>query len=172
MKRLPNRRLMMLLFVMLLALPAAFAQEVDTGDIAWVSMSAALVMLMTPAVGFFYAGLVGKKNVVSILAQSLVIFAVVSLVWTIVGYSLAFAPSIGGIVGDLSFVGLRGVGAAPDTNYAGTIPAALFFFFQLMFATITPALIIGSFAERIKFRALVIFTILWSALVYAPIAHW
>jgi Amt family ammonium transporter len=161
------------LFAMLLFLmPAAFAQEIDTGDIAWVSVAAALVMLMTPAVGFFYAGLVRRKNVVSILVQSLVIFAIVSLVWTVVGYSLAFGPSIGGIVGDLSFAGLKGVDAEPDTNYAGTIPATLFFFFQLMFATITPALIIGSFAERIRFRALVIFTVLWSALVYAPIAHW
>ena len=160
------------MLAMLLVLPAAFAQEVDTGDIAWVSMSAALVMLMTPAVGFFYAGLVRKKNVVSILAQSLLIFAVVSLVWTVIGYSWAFAPSIGGIIGDFSFAGMNGVGAAPDTDYAGTIPAMLFFFFQLMFATITPALIIGAFAERIRFRALVIFTILWSALVYAPIAHW
>ncbi len=144
----------------------------NTGDIAWVATSSALVMLMTPALGFFYAGLVRKKNLVSTLVQCIVIFAVVSIAWALWGYSLAFGPSINGWIGDLSFFGLNGVGALPDPQYAATIPALLFFFFQLKFAAITPALIIGAFAERIRFKALLIFILLWVTAVYAPVAHW
>ncbi len=144
----------------------------NSGDIAWVAAAAALVMLMTPALGFFYAGLVRRKNLVSTLAQCLAIFAVVSLVWTLWGYTLAFGPSLKGIVGNLSAFALKTVGAAANENYAATIPELLFFFFQLKFAAITPALIIGAFAERIRFRSLLIFIVLWATFVYSPIAHW
>jgi Amt family ammonium transporter len=142
------------------------------GDIAWVSTATALVMLMTPALGFFYAGLVRKKNLVSTLVQCLIIFAVSSLVWTFWGYSITFGPSINGIIGDLSLAGLGGIGINTISPYAPQIPELLFFAFQLKFAAITPALIIGAFAERIKFRSLLIFTVLWSTFIYSPIAHW
>lgn len=146
--------------------------QLNSGDIAWVACSSALVMLMTPALGFFYAGLVRKKNLVSTLVQCIAIFAVASIVWALWGYSLAFGPSMGGWVGNLSLVGLTGVGAMPDPQYASTIPALLFFFFQLKFAAITPALIVGAFAERIRFKALLIFIVLWITAIYAPVAHW
>jgi Amt family ammonium transporter len=142
------------------------------GDIAWISTATALVMLMTPALGFFYAGLVRKKNLVSTLVQCLIIFAVSSLVWTFWGYSFTFGPSINGLIGDLSLVGLNGIGINTISPYAPQIPELLFFAFQLKFAAITPALIIGAFAERIKFRSLLIFTVLWSTFIYSPVAHW
>lgn len=144
----------------------------NAGDVAWVSAATALVMLMTPALGFFYGGLVRKKNLVSTLVQCLAIFAVVSLVWTFWGYSLVFGPSIHGFIGDLSYAGLLNVGITTTTSYAPDIPLLLFFAFQLKFAAITPALIIGAFAERINFRSLLIFIVLWSTLIYCPIAHW
>lgn len=144
----------------------------DTGDVAWVLAATCLVMLMTPALGFFYGGLVRRKNLVSTIVQCMIIFAVVSLVWALWGYSLAFGPSIGGVIGNLSNVGLNGVGAQPNMFYAATIPALLYFAFQLKFAAITPALIIGAFAERIRFKALLIFIVLWATFIYAPIAHW
>jgi len=142
------------------------------GDIAWISTATALVMLMTPALGFFYAGLVRKKNLVSTLVQCMIIFAVSSLVWTFWGYSITFGPSINGFIGDLSLVGLNGIGINTVSSYASQIPELLFFAFQLKFAAITPALIIGACAERIKFRSLLIFTILWSTFIYSPVAHW
>jgi Amt family ammonium transporter len=145
---------------------------IDTGDVAWVLAATGLVMLMTPALGFFYGGLVRRKNLVSTIVQCLIIFAVVSLVWALWGYSLAFGPDIGGVIGNLSNFGLAGVGAAPNNFYAQTIPELLFFAFQLKFAAITPALIIGAFAERIRFKALLIFIVLWATIIYAPIAHW
>src|SRR3989344_6048687 len=157
--------------VLILMASLSFAEDLDSGDIAWISTASALVMLMTPALGFFYAGLVRKKNLVSTLVQCLVIFAVVSIIWALLGYSLAFGPSIGGFIGNLSWAGLKDVGSDPNI-YAATIPALLFFFFQLKFAAITPALIIGAFAERINFKSLLIFIILWTVLIYAPIAHW
>jgi Amt family ammonium transporter len=144
----------------------------NAGDIAWVASATALVMLMTPALGFFYAGLVRKKNLVSTLVQCFTIFAVVSLVWALWGYSLAFGPSVNGFIGDLSLAGLNNIGIYTTSVYAPEIPELLFFAFQLKFAAITPALIIGAFAERIKFRSLLIFIVLWSTLIYAPIAHW
>jgi Amt family ammonium transporter len=146
----------------------------NPGDIAWVGAATALVMVMTPALGFFYAGLVRAKNLVSTLVQCLIIFAAVSLVWVLWGYSIAFAPSVGGLglIGDLSHFALNGVGLEPDGIYTTGIPVLLFFAFQLKFAAITPALIIGSFAERIKFKALMIFTIIWATVIYSPIAHW
>ena len=148
------------------------AQEINTGDVAWVAAASALVMIMTPAVGFFYGGLVHRKHALSTIFQSIAIFAVVSIVWTLWGYSIAFGPSVNGYFGDLSKVGLNGVGAEPSDNYGTTIPESLFYFFQLMFAAITPALIIGAFAGRIKFSSLMIFVILWATFIYAPVAHW
>lgn len=148
------------------------AQAINTGDTAWVLASAALVMIMTPAVGFFYGGMVRSKNVVSVIKQSLLILCLVSLQWVLVGYSLVFGNDIGGAIGGLNFFGLRGVGYAPNPAYAGSIPQLAFMIFQAMFAIITPALIIGSFAERIRFRTLVLFILLWTTLVYDPIAHW
>lgn len=148
------------------------ASLINSGDTAWMLVSAALVMLMIPAVGFFYAGMVRSKNVVSVLKHSVVILSLVTLQWVLVGYSLVFGKDINGIIGDLSYVGLRGVGFAPNTGYAATIPQLLFMVYQGMFAIITPALIIGAFVERIKFKALVIFTLAWATIVYDPIAHW
>lgn len=145
----------------------------DSGDIAWVLAATALVMIMTPAVGFFYGGLVRLKNLVSTIVQCLAIFAVISLVWAIWGYSLALGgTSIGGIIGSLSDVGLNNVGLSPDPRFSSTIPELLYFAFQLKFAAITPALIIGAFAERIRFKSLIIFVVLWTTLIYVPIAHW
>jgi ammonium transporter, Amt family len=146
--------------------------QLNAADSAWVSVAAVLVMLMTPALGFFYGGLVRQKNVVSTIMQCLIIFAISTGVWTLWGYSLAFAPSQGGFIGSLKNAFLHGVGAAPNEAYAATIPSSLFYFFQLKFAAITPALIIGAFAERIRFRALIVFIVLWTTLVYAPAAHW
>jgi len=142
------------------------------GDIAWISTVTALVMLMTPALGFFYAGLVRKKNLVSTLVQCLIIFAVSSMVWTFWGYSFTFGNSIGGFIGDFSLAGLNGIGINTISPYATHVPELLFFAFQLKFAAITPALIIGAFAERIKFKSLLIFTVAWSTFIYSPIAHW
>ncbi len=144
-----------------------------SGDLSWIMTATALVMLMTPALGFFYGGLVRKKNLVSTIVQCLIIFAVVSIIWTIIGYSLVFGPSVNGIIGDLSLVGLNNIGIhSVNLALAPDIPELLFFAFQLKFAAITPALIIGACAERIKFRSLLIFIVLWSTLIYAPIAHW
>ncbi len=144
----------------------------NPGDIAWVLVSTALVMLMTPALSFFYGGLVRRKNLVSTLVQCLIIFAVVSLVWLFWGYSLVYGPSFNGIIGNLSFAGLNHVGVGTVSSYAPAIPELLFFAFQLKFAAITPALIIGACAERIRFRSLLIFVVLWSTFIYSPIAHW
>ena len=147
---------------------------IDTGDTAWMLMSTALVMLMTPGLALFYGGLVRQKNVLSTTMHSFFLLALVTVLWVTVGYSLAFAPSVGGfgLVGGLDFAFLRGVGAAPDPNYAPTIPAMLFMAFQMMFAVITPALISGAFAERKRFASFVLFAALWSIFVYAPLAHW
>jgi len=143
----------------------------DTGSVSWLLTATALVMLMTPALGFFYGGLVRKKNLVSTIVQCLVIFAVISIVWALWGYSLVFGQSIGGVIGNLSLVGLNGIGIYTST-VASQIPDLLFFAFQLKFAAITPALIIGACAERVKFRSLLIFIVLWSTLIYVPVAHW
>jgi Amt family ammonium transporter len=144
-----------------------------SGDVSWLMSATALVMLMTPALGFFYGGLVRKKNIVSTIVQCLIIFAVVSIIWVTMGYSLVFGTSTYGIIGDLSLVGLNNIGVhSVNPALAPDIPELLFFAFQLKFAAITPALIIGACAERIKFRSLLIFIVLWSTLIYAPIAHW
>src|SRR5436305_2689449 len=120
----------------------------------------------------FLRGMVTSKNVVSVIKQSLLILGIVSIQWVLIGYSLVFGNDLGGVIGGLNFIGLKGVGYAPNANYAATIPQLAFMIFQAMFAIITPALIIGSFVERIRFRVLVLFVILWSTLVYDPIAHW
>lgn len=132
----------------------------------------ALVMIMTPALGFFYGGLVRRKNLTSTIIQTLTIFAVVSLLWAFWAYSLSFSPSVDGLIGNLSAVFLNGVGSAPDLAYSAAIPALLFFAFQLKFAAITPALMIGAFAERIRFKALLLFIVLWTTLIYSPVANW
>ncbi len=146
---------------------------INSGDVSWLLASTALVMLMTPALGFFYGGLVRKKNLVSTIAQCFIIFAVISLVWAFWGYSMTFGPSYHGIIGDLSLAGLNGIGIH-DINpaLAPTIPTLLVFAFQLKFAAITPALIIGACAERVRFKSLLIFIVLWSTLIYVPVAHW
>jgi ammonium transporter, Amt family len=149
------------------------ATVTNSGDIAWVITSTALVMLMTPALGFFYGGLVRKKNLVSTIAQCFIIFAVISIIWALWGYSMTFGPSIGGVIGNLSLFGLNGIGIHTVTPaLAPTVPTLLVFAFQLKFAAITPALIIGACAERVRFRSLLIFIVLWSTFIYVPIAHW
>lgn len=140
-------------------------------DIAWVLSATALVMLMTPALGFFYGGLVRKKNLSTTIIQTVTIFSVVSLVWALWGYTLSFSPSIYGLIGNFSAVFLTGIGSNPGF-YSDTIPALLFFAFQLKFAAITPGLIIGAFAERINFKALLIFIVLWTTFIYSPVANW
>jgi Amt family ammonium transporter len=147
-------------------------ERINAGDTAWVLASAALVMLMTPALGFFYGGLVRQKNVLSTIMHSFFILALISVQWVIWGYTLAFGPDVGGIVGGLDWLGLRGVGAEPNADYAPTIPHQAFMLFQMMFAIITPALITGAFAERKRFKAFVLFSLLWATFVYDPIAHW
>ncbi|HEX5416204.1 MAG TPA: ammonium transporter [Chloroflexota bacterium] len=144
----------------------------SAADTAWILVAAALVMLMTPALGFFYGGLVRKKNVLATIMHSFFILCLVSVQWVIVGYSLAFGPDHGGIIGGLDWIGLNGVGLKPNPDYAATIPHQAFAIYQMMFAVITPALISGAFAERKRFKAFVFFSLLWATFVYDPIAHW
>ncbi len=148
--------------------------EINGGDTAWVLVSAALVMLMTPALGFFYGGLVRRKNVLATIMHSFFILALISVQWVLWGYTLAFGADVAGlgIVGGFDFLGLRGVGPEPNADYAATIPHSAFMVFQMMFAVITPALITGAFAERKRFKAFVLFTLAWATFVYAPVAHW
>ena len=146
---------------------------IDTGNTAWVLASSALVLLMTPGLAFFYGGLVRSKNVGAMIMQSFTTIGIVGVIWVLWGYSLAFVPTQGGIIGDLSWFGLKDVGVDPVSFYGGgTIPHQAFMIFQAMFAIITPALITGAFADRMKFSAFVIFIALWSTFVYCPIAHW
>jgi ammonium transporter, Amt family len=145
--------------------------HVSSGDTAWLLVSAALVMFMTPGLAFFYGGLVRSKNVVGTIMQSFIALGLVTVLWALVGYSLAFGPDKAGLIGGLDFLGLGGVGAAPSA-YAPTVPATSFMVFQMMFAVITPALIAGAFAERMRFSGYLMFIGLWSILVYAPVAHW
>jgi Amt family ammonium transporter len=144
---------------------------VDTGDTAWVLGASALVLFMTPGLALFYGGLVRSKNVLGTMMQSVAAIAVVSVVWVLAGYSLAFAEDVGGVIGGLGHVGFAGVGATPHP-LAPTVPATAFSSFQLMFAVITPALIAGAFAERVRFGGYVLFVAIWSLIVYAPLAHW
>ncbi len=145
---------------------------IDSGDTAWVLTSSALVFIMVPGLAFFYAGLVRGKNALSTLMQSFIALAIVGLSWILWGYSLAFGPDIGGFIGNLQWAGLHGVSATEAGPYADTIPHQAFMVFQAKFAIITPALIAGAFAERIKFSTFVIFIVAWSTIVYPPLAHW
>ncbi len=152
---------------------AAWAQDspaIDTGDTAWILTSTALVIMMTaPGLALFYGGLVRRNNVLSVLMQCIMCMATVSIVWVVIGYTLAFGPG-NALIGDLSMIGLAGVGVEPGEGE--TIPPLLFMMFQGTFAIITPALIVGAFAERMKFSAFLIFTVLWSILIYSPLCHW
>lgn len=146
-------------------------QKIDSGDTAWMLISTALVMLMTPGLAFFYGGMVRKKNVLGTIMQSFVILCIVSVIWVLWGYTLAFGPDKWGIIGGFDWIGLRGVGQGP-APLAPTIPHLIFMMFQGMFAVITPALITGAFAERMKFSALILFSTLWLTFVYSPLCHW
>jgi len=148
------------------------APKVNPGDTAWILISAALVMLMTPGLALFYGGMVRTKNVLGTIMQSFMIIALISVQWVLFGYSLAFGPDVGGLIGDLSWFGLNGVGLTPNPDYAGTVPHQAFMIYQGMFAVITPALLMGAIAERMKFKTFFVFTLLWATLVYDPIAHW
>src|SRR5512136_646593 len=143
----------------------------DSGDTAWVLASTALVMLMTPGVGFFYGGMVRKKNIISMIALSFIVFALVSVQWVLWGYSLAFGPDVGGFLGGLSHIGLEGVGMDPGP-YSQTIPGYAYMLFQLVFATVTLAILTSVFAERVKLSSFLVFGLLWTTLVYDPLAHW
>jgi Amt family ammonium transporter len=163
-----------IMVLLLLSVPAlaAEAPKVDSGDTAWVLASSALVMIMTPALGLFYGGMVRKKNALSTIMFSFAILALISVQWVLYGYSLSFGPDVGHVIGNLDWLGLNGVGQEPNTDYAATIPALAYMIFQAMFAIITVALISGAFVERIKFKAFMVFSLLWATLVYDPIAHW
>jgi len=150
----------------------AVTTKIDTGDTSWVLISTALVMLMTPGLAFFYGGLVRRKNMLSVLMQCLMILCLISLQWVLFGYSLSFGPDKGSFIGGLDWSFLKNVGLNPNTDYAPTVPHQIFMMFQMMFAVITPALIIGAFAERMKFSGFCIFMLLWATFVYDPVAHW
>jgi Amt family ammonium transporter len=152
--------------------PATSTPKVDSGDTAWLLISAALVMLMTPGLALFYGGMVRTKNVLGTIMQSFVALGVITIQWAFYGYSLAFGPDMGHVIGSLDWAGLRGVGLDPFAGYCATVPHQAFMIFQMMFSVITPALITGAFAERFKFKTYLVFLILWSTFVYDPIAHW
>ncbi|MBN1384352.1 MAG: ammonium transporter [Elusimicrobia bacterium] len=146
---------------------------INSGDVAWILTSAALVMMMTvPGLALFYGGLVRRKNVLATMMQSFFILCIISIQWILWGYSLSFGPDKWHFIGSLAWFGLKGVGMAPNPDYAATIPHLLFMSYQMMFAVITPALITGAFAERMKFSTYVVFTLLWVTFVYDPVCHW
>jgi Amt family ammonium transporter len=145
---------------------------VNTGDLAWVLVASSLIMLMTPAVGLFYGGMVRRKNVLSTLMLSFSVLVVITLQWVVYGYTLAFGPDVNHLIGGLQWLGLHGVGQLPFPAYAQTIPHLAFMLFQMKFAVITPALISGAFVERIRFSSFLIFCLIWTTLVYDPMAHW
>jgi Amt family ammonium transporter len=145
---------------------------INTGDTAWILVSCALVLMMTPALGFFYGGMARRKNILSTLTLSYAFMALIGVQWVVYGYSLAFGEDIGGFIGGLNYVGLSGVGAAPSPDYGKTIPHALFAAYQMMFAVITPALITGAFVERVRFKSFLLFSLIWVTIVYDPLCHW
>ncbi len=145
---------------------------INSGDTAWVITATALVLMMTPALGFFYGGMVRKKNILSTLNLSFIVMGLISVQWVLWGYTLAFGASSNGFIGGLNFLGLAGVGEQPNPVYAPTIPHLAFAAYQMMFAVITPALITGAFVERVRFKTFLLFVILWATLIYAPVAHW
>jgi Amt family ammonium transporter len=151
---------------------APAAGRIDTGDTAWILVSSALVMLMTPGLALFYGGMVRRKNVLGTLMHSFIAIALVSVQWVLFGYSLAFGPDVKGVIGSLGWAGLANVGLTPNPDYASTVPHLAFMAYQMMFAVITPALISGAFAERMKFSSYLVFALLWTTVVYDPVAHW
>jgi ammonium transporter, Amt family len=146
--------------------------SINTGDTAWMLVSTAMVMLMTPGVALFYGGMVRSKNVLSTIMMSFMSLGVIGILWALYGYSLVFGTDWGGVIGGLDYVGLRNVGQSPSAIYATTVPHLAFMIFQMMFAVITVALITGAVVERMKFSAILIFSVLWFTLVYCPVAHW
>ena len=146
--------------------------RINAGDTAWVLVAGALVLMMTPALAFFYGGMVRRKNILSTLNLSFITIGLISIQWVLIGYTLAFGHNIGGFIGSLHYVGLTGVGAGPSLAYAPTIPHLGYAFYQMMFAVITPALITGAFVERVKFKTFLVFTVIWATIVYDPVAHW
>lgn len=172
-----NKKIISILIVLisLLAFPMMVFAEgnitVDSGDTTFIIISTALVLFMTPGLALFYGGMVRRKNVLNTMMNSFVLIGLISIQWVIFGYSLAFGPDKYGIIGSLDWLGLKGVGAIPNADYAGSIPHSIFMMYQLMFAIITPALITGAFAERMKFPAFIVFALLWSTFVYDPLAH-
>lgn len=146
--------------------------RVNSGDTAWVIVAAGFVLMMTPALAFFYGGMVRKKNILSTLNLSFITIGLISIQWVLFGYTLAFGHNVGGFIGSLHFFGLHGVGAIPNPVYAPSVPALGFAAYQMMFAIITPALITGAFVERVKFKTFLVFTLIWATIVYDPVAHW
>lgn len=146
--------------------------KIDTGDTAWLIISTALVMIMTPALALFYGGMVRSKNILATIMQSFISLGVISILWVLYGYSLSFGPDMHHLIGNLDWFALKNVSTEPYALYSATIPHQLFMLFQMMFAVITPALITGAFAERFKFKTYLVFLIAWFTLVYCPIAHW
>jgi len=167
----------LILFLFPLTAGIAYAGDspsagISSGDTAWILVSAALVLLMTPGLALFYGGMVRAKNVLGTIMQSFVAIAMISVQWVLVGYSLSFGPDINGLIGGMDWFALKGVGIEANPDYAPTVPHLAFMAYQCMFAVITPALISGAFAERMKFSAYMLFIVLWSTLVYDPVAHW
>jgi Amt family ammonium transporter len=146
--------------------------QINAGDTAWILVCCSLVLLMTPALALFYGGMVRRKNVLSTLILSFVFMSLIGVQWVLYGYSLAFGTDISGVIGGLNFAGFNGVGALPNEAYSKTIPHSLFAAFQMMFAIITPALITGAFVERVKFKSVLLFGLIWATLVYDPLCHW
>ncbi len=164
------------LIIIFCAFTATSYQElsttIDKGDTAWMLVASAFVLLMTPGLSFFYGGMINKKNIISTMLQSFVALGVISVLWVLVGFSLAFGDSIGGIIGNpLTYLNFKNVGIEPNPDFSETIPFLLYALFQLKFAIITPALITGSFAGRIRFRSYILFMVLFSLLIYSPLAH-
>jgi Amt family ammonium transporter len=145
---------------------------INTGDTAWILVSCALVLMMTPALAFFYGGMARRKNILSTLTLSYAFMALIGVQWVVYGYSLAFGEDIGGFIGGLNYLGLTGVGAASSPDYGKTIPHALFAAYQMMFAVITPALITGAFVERVRFKSFLLFSLIWVTIIYDPLCHW
>lgn len=182
MKKIGTKEALPFLLLLILAVAAIFVPALpnfddggkyNTADISWIIVATAMVFLMTPGLAFFYGGMVHRKNVISTMIKSVVAAGVVSIIWVTVGYSLAFGDSLGGLIGDpMTHLFFKGVNSGEPWSLAPTIPKTLFSLFQLMFAIITPGLVVGAVAERIRFTSYILFTILFSILVYAPLAHW
>ncbi|HHN65737.1 MAG TPA: ammonium transporter [Nitrospirae bacterium] len=161
----------LLAFILTPSVALAAEGRIDTGDTTWLLVSAALVMLMTPGLALFYGGMVRRKNVLGTIMHSFIALAVITIQWILIGYTLSFGPDVNGFIGSLAWFGLKGVGVEPS-SYAPTVPHLAFMIYQAMFAIITPALISGAFAERMKFSAYLLFILLWATFVYDPVAHW